>query len=125
MRWLAVLVLAIIPAAVHADKVFRKSDNVIWDCAKDDVVRIKQSKGAFGFIGECKQITVNGGKNVLSIASVGKLVVDGKQNLAEIEKVESIAVSGAKNQVTWKKALKGDKPKVSTDGRGNQVEKKK
>ena len=123
MRWLTVVV-ALAPVIAHADKVFKKADNETWDCSKDPVVRIAQDKGTFGFLGECKRITVAGKKNVLSIASATKVIVGGNANLVQIEAVDSIAVSGRNNQVTWSKAKKGDKPKI-TKGRGNSVEHKK
>jgi hypothetical protein len=129
MKWLPALVLVVIPflgpALGHADKVFKKAENETWDCANDPVVRISQDKGTFGFIGDCKRITVSGGNNVLSIVSVGKLVVGGKTNMVEAEKVDSISVSGSSNQVRWKEALNGDKPKITKGGRGNRVEQKK
>ena len=124
MKWMVATLVALVPVAGHADKLFKKATNETWDCAKDAVVRINQSKGTFGFLGECKRITVSGSKNVLSVASVGKLVVGGRDNLVQVEEVDSIAVSGRSNQVTWTKAKKGDKPKV-TKGQGNRVDKKK
>ena len=123
MRRIAFLI-ALVPAIAHADKVFKKAENETWDCAKDPKVRITQDKGTFGFLGECKSITVVGKKNVLSIASTTKVVVGGSGNLVQIEEVGTIAVSGKNNQVTWVKAKSGDKPKI-TKGRGNSVEQKK
>jgi hypothetical protein len=120
---LLVLVVVLAPALAHAEKVFKKAENETWDCATDPVVRISQDKGTFGFLGECKRITVNGKKNVLSIASVGKVVVGGTGNLVLIEEVDTIAVSGKANQVTWSKAKKGDAPKITKSAR-NSVEKK-
>jgi hypothetical protein len=125
MKWLPMLVLSLTPVFGHADKVFKKAENETWDCTNDPVVRINQDKGTFGFIGDCKRITVSGGRNVLSIVSVGKLVVGGKTNMVEAEKVDSISVSGSSNQVSWKEALNGDKPKITKGGRGNRVEQKK
>jgi hypothetical protein len=121
---LLVLVILLLPAIAHAEKVFKKAENETWDCAKDPVVRIAQDKGTFGFLGECKRITVTGKKNVLSIASVTKVVVGGSGNLVQIEEAGTIAVSGKNNQITWTKAKTGDKPKI-TKGRGNTVEQKK
>jgi Protein of unknown function (DUF3060) len=119
-----VLVVALAPAVVHAEKVFKKATNETWDCATDPVVRISQDKGTFGFLGECKRITVSGKKNVVSIASSAKLVVSGTGNFVQVDEVNTIAVSGRGNQITWAKAKSGDAPKI-TKGRGNTVEKKK
>ncbi|MGE0550493.1 MAG: DUF3060 domain-containing protein [Kofleriaceae bacterium] len=123
MRSLAVLIIALVPAIGHADKVFKKTAGDTWDCENDPVVRITGDSGTFGFLGPCKRITVRGNKNVLSIISVGKLVVGGKANVAEIEEVDAIVVTGAGNQITWKKPIKGDKPKITKSGR-NRVEQK-
>jgi hypothetical protein len=111
------------PAAAHAERVFKKASNETWDCAKDPVVRIAQDKGTFGFLGECKRITVTGKKNVLSIASTQKVVVGGRSNFVQIDAVGTIAVSGRGNQITWGKATSGDKPKINK-GAGNTVDKK-
>jgi hypothetical protein len=118
------LVLVLAPAIAHAEKVFKKSESETWDCATDPVVRISQDKGTFGFLGECKRITVSGKKNVVSVASAAKLVVSGTGNFIQIDEVNTIAVSGRGNQITWAKAKTGDKPKI-TKGRGNTVEQKK
>jgi hypothetical protein len=120
---LAVAMIVAAPAIASAEKIFRKAENETWDCAKDANVRIAQDKVTFGFLGECKRITVSGKKNVLSIASAKKIVVGGTSNMVLIEEVDTIAVSGRGNQVTWGKAKTGDKPKI-TKGRGNTVEKK-
>jgi hypothetical protein len=125
MKWLAfALVLALAPAVAHGEKVFKKATNETWDCATDPVVRISQDKGTFGFLGECKRITVSGKKNVVSIASATKLVVSGTGNFVQIEEAGTIAVSGKGNQISWAKAKTGDKPKI-TKGRGNTVDQKK
>lgn len=118
------LVLALAPTVAHGEKVFKKGTNETWDCATDPVVRISQDKGTFGFLGECKRITVSGKKNVVSIASATKVVVSGTGNFVQIEEAGTIAVSGKGNQITWAKAKTGDKPKI-TKGRGNTVEQKK
>ena len=121
MRTLLVLALVAVPALARADKTFNKGKGETWDCAKDPVVRINMSKGTFGFIGECKRISVNGGKNVLSVASVGKIAINGADNMVDLEEVDAIIVNGARNHVSWQKAKTGDKPKVTKSGAGNQV----
>jgi len=123
MRSIALLIL-LAPALGHAEKVFKKATNETWDCATEPVVRIAQDKGTFGFLGECKRITVIGKKNVVTIASATKLVVGGSGNLVLIEEAGTIAVSGKNNQITWTKAKTGDTPKI-TKGKGNKVDKKK
>ena len=120
------LVVALIPYAAHAEKVFKnkKATSDTWDCATDPVVRISQDKGTVGLLGECKRVTVSGKKNVVTIQSSTKLVVSGTGNLVQVDDVSTIAVSGRGNQVTWAKALTGDKPKI-TKGKGNTVDQQK
>ena len=121
------LVLALVPATVHAEKVFKAkkaSANETWDCATDPNVRISEDKGTFGLLGECKRVTVTGKKNVVTIQSSTKLAVSGTGNLVQVEDVGTITVSGRANSVTWEKAKTGDKPKV-TKGKGNTVDQKK
>lgn len=122
--WQLALVLALVPSAVHAEKVFKKATNETWDCATDPVVRISQDKGTFGLLGECKRVTVSGKKNVVTIMSTTKLAVSGTGNLVQVDDVGTIAVSGKGNQITWAKAKTGDKPKI-TKGKGNTVDQKK
>jgi len=114
-----------IPAVAAADKTFAKGTGETWDCAKDPVVTIKTSKGTFGFLGECKRITVGGTKNAVSVATVGKLIVNGSDNRVDVEQVDAIAVGGTRNTVTWKKAGSGDKPKITPGSKTNKVEQAK
>jgi hypothetical protein len=53
-----------------------RAENETWDCATDPVVRISQDKGTFGFLGECKRITVSGKKNVLRVGVQGGRLAD-------------------------------------------------
>src|SRR3954467_12969172 len=98
------LLLALTPAVAASDKTFTKGTGDTWDCAKDAVVTIKTAKGTYGFLGECKRITVTGAKNAVSIATVGKLVVTGADNVVDVDQVDTILANGAKNKITWKKA---------------------
>lgn len=116
------IALALLPAAARAEKTFSKGTSDTWDCAKDAVVTIKVSNGTYGFLGDCKRITVSGGKNAVSVATVGKLVVTGSDNRVDVEQVDSIAVGGARNTVHWKRAGKADKPKLSVHGKTNRAE---
>jgi hypothetical protein len=120
-----VLLVALVPAVAFADKTFTKGTGDTWDCAKDAVVNIKTAKGTYGFLGECKRIAIAGGKNAVSIATVGKLVVSGSDNVIDIEQVDAIVVTGARNKVTWKSASTGDKPKITAGSKTNHVEKAK
>ena len=115
------LVLALCHGVAGADKTFTKGTGETWDCAKDAVVTIKTAKGTYGFLGECKRISIAAGKNAVSIASVAKLVVGGSDNVVDVEQVDAITVTGVKNTVTWKKALTADKPKISAGSKTNHV----
>lgn len=119
------LVILLAPALAAADKTFTKGAGETWDCAKDAVVTIKTSKGTYGFLGECKRITVGGGKNAVSVATVGKLIVNGSDNRVDVEQVDAIVVGGTRNTVTWKKAGSGDKPKITPGSKTNHVEQSK
>jgi DUF3060 family protein len=115
------IAFALTSGVAVADKTFSKGEGETWDCATDPVVTIKTSKATYGFHGECKRITIVGSKNVVSIATVGKLVVGGSENLVDTETVDSIAVNGTKNNVTWKHAGTGDKPKITPGSKTNHV----
>lgn len=119
------MVVALIPGVALADKTFSKGTGETWDCAKDAVVNIKTSKGTYGFHGECKKISISGGKNAVSIESVGKLLVSGADNLIDVETLDTVVVSGRKNKVTFKKAAKGDKPNVKVSNKTSKVEQAK
>lgn len=115
------LLLVLVPAVAFADKTFSKGTGETWDCAKDAVVTIKTSKGTYGLHGECKRISISGGKNAISIETVAKLSVSGSGNSVEVEQVDAITVNGSSNTVTWKKAGTGDKPKVTIGNKSSKV----
>jgi hypothetical protein len=115
------IVLALCGSTAFAEKRFTKGTGETWDCAKDPVVTIKTAKGTYGFLGECKRVTIAAGKNAVSISSVGKLLVAGSDNVIDVEQVDAVTVTGARNQVTWKKAINGDKPKISAGAKSNHV----
>lgn len=115
------LVLALLPAAAHADKTFSKGTGETWDCAKEAIVTIKTSKATFGLLGECKRVTVTGGKNAVSVMTTAKLVVSGADNRVDVEQVDAIVVGGARNTVMWKRAGSGDKPKITPGAKSNKV----
>lgn len=69
--------------------------NVVVD-ANDSVITLR---------GQCNEVEVNGGSNTITI-----------------DVVASIVLNSADNVVRWKKAAKGDKPKVVDESSGNKVE---
>jgi len=121
----ALVALLLLPAVARADKTFAKGPGETWDCAKDAVVTIRTSKATFGLFGECKRVTITGGKNAVSVVTTAKLVVTGSDNMVDVEQVDTIAVGGARNTVTWKHAGRGDKPKITPGAKSNKVEQAK
>ena len=118
-------VLASVPAVAMADKTFTKGTGETWDCTKDPVVTIKTAKGTYGFLGECKRVTITGSKNAVSIATTAKLIVSGSDNLIDADQVDAIVVNGAKNKVTWKKTGTSGKPKVTLGNKSSHVDEAK
>jgi len=49
------------------------------------------------------------------------LKVDGSTNTVTVDSVASIVLNSADNTIRWKKAAKGDKPKVVDRSTGNKV----
>lgn len=70
-------------------------NNVVVD-ANDSVITLR---------GQCNEVQVNGSSNAITI-----------------DVVASIVLNSADNAVRWKKAAKGDKPKVVDKSTGNKVE---
>ena len=110
---------ALTPALAHADKDLQKGS--AWNCKKDPVVHIVNGDGKYTFTGECKTISVSGGENTLTIASVETLDVGGAENTITVGMVGTINVAGNDNKITWKKALTGDKPTTKGSGEKNMI----
>jgi hypothetical protein len=119
------LIVVLVAGVARADKTFTKGTGETWDCSKDAVVTIRTSKGTYGLFGECKRITITGGKNAVSVSQTGKLAVSGSDNMVDVDQVDAITVSGARNKITWKKAGTGDKPKITAGSKTNKVAKAK
>lgn len=87
-----------------------------------EVLVIKESKNAQVFNAEDQDVTVNGNNNKVTIkGTCHALSISGDDNAVEVAAVASIAVSGAGNQVSWGKAVDGEKPQVTNLGKNNQV----
>src|ERR1041385_6073149 len=114
--------IALAPALAGADKTFTSAKNAAWDCAKEPTVHIMHGDGSYTFKGACKLISIQGGQNKLMIESVDLLSITGGSNVIEVGTVETIKIIGAKNQLTWKKAKSGDKPRISAIGAENKLE---
>jgi hypothetical protein len=78
---------------------------------------------------ECQpneDVFIDGASNTVTLTGpCRELQVDGANNKVTAEIIGSVSIEGANNLVTWKKALSGKKPKVTTDGAGNTVKQAK
>lgn len=124
MKMLAALLLALTPTLAHADKTILTGKGVMWDCATDPVVYINHGNGHYKLSGACKSITLNGGKNTLTIESVETLAVNGGFNTITIGILDSVSINGSDNKITYK-AAKSDKVKTDTLGADNTIEQRK
>lgn len=59
----------------------------------------------------------------MTIADVQTLNVNGATNKIVVTDIGAININGVKNKISWKKAKKGKKPAVATNGKGNAVAK--
>lgn len=73
-------------------------------CSPKTEVNISGSDNDITLTGECKRVSVN-----------------GSTNKVKVEAVATIDVTGSENQVTWKRAVGGKKPKVNRTGHDNKV----
>lgn len=93
----------------------------VIDCAKKPTWSTADGGGSFKFVGKCTKISVAGGDNNLYIDSVDTLDVAGAENNIYVGAVGTISVGGADNKITWKKALKGDKPTLKGQPKMNAI----
>jgi len=124
MKRLAIM-LALVPATAHADKIFADGQGGTHDCADDPVVEINHGKGVYTFKGACTSINLNGGESKVTIAKVESINVNGASNKITIGELGELLVNGDKNSITWKKAITGTKPNVIANGKSNKISKVK
>ena len=74
------------------------------NCNGNNVV-IDANDSVLTLLGECNEVEVNGASNSITI-----------------DVVASIVVNSADNVVRWKKAAKGDKPRIVDESKGNTIE---
>jgi hypothetical protein len=118
---LGALVL-LVPTAALADKSFTTEKAATWDCTKDATVVINHGNGKYTFKGPCKDITVNGGHNTLTIETVTALTVNGSSNTITADSLDSATFTGSENKLTWKKSgSAGGKPEVTSLGQNNTI----
>ncbi|MEO6776338.1 MAG: DUF3060 domain-containing protein [Kofleriaceae bacterium] len=118
----AILVGSAFGALAWADKSFTGDKTATWDCAKDATVTIMHGNGKYTFKGACKDITVNGGHNALTIEHVATLTLNGSSNKVAAGNLDAVNITGSDNKVTWKRSGgTGGKPTVSTLGQNNAI----
>lgn len=120
VKQFVVLLVAITPMIVHADKQFTQGKGGTWDCTKDPVVSINHGQGSYKLSGKCKTVSINGGENKLTIESVDTLNVLGGSNAVTIGTADAINVTGSDNKITYK-AAKSDKVKTQSMGNNNTI----
>jgi hypothetical protein len=136
MRGLAIVLLLLVCAPATAETTLTKGG--AHDCGKAPAVKITTGKGTYRFKGKCTQISVNGGKNkvtvewadkvhvggsdnTLTIGGADDLDVGGSGNTVNIDTIGTIDVGGKRNKIRWKKAKSGDQPKVTDHAAGNTI----
>jgi len=119
---IAVLATCSFATLASADKAFTAEKTATWDCAKDATVTITHGNGKYTFKGACKDITVNGGHNALTIENATTLTVNGSSNTITADNVDTVTLTGSDNKVTYKKSGgAGGKPTVSSLGQNNAI----
>lgn len=119
----AVLLLVLAPLTAFADKNFEQGTGATFDCGEDPVVNVNHGGGEYTFTGACSEVNLNGGQLKVTIADVATLNLNGAMNKIALTEIGAIHINGTKNKVSWKKAKKGKKPAVSTNGKGNAITK--
>lgn len=68
------------------------------------------------------EVEINGSDNTVTLTGDCKSInVSGANNKVKAEGVAAIDVTGSGNEVTWKRAVGGKKPKVNRSGVNNKV----
>ena len=69
-----------------------------------------------------RSVVVDANDSVITLrGECNELKVDGSSNTITVDSVASIVLNSADNTIRWKKAAKGDKPKVVDRSTGNKV----
>lgn len=95
--------------------------SVTHDCASDPALSVTGSGNQVTVTGACNLVDVMGSGNEVTIESSTKVQVTGSSNKVHVDASDRISLTGSSNQLTWKKGIKGKKPKVSRTGVGNTV----
>lgn len=93
--------------------------------ATKDVLVIKESHATQTIDAAGRDVTVNGSHDRLTITGeCHALTVSGGDNVVTVAAVSSISLVGGDNRVTWSKAVGGEKPQITDQGKGNTVSNK-
>ena len=112
-------VLVLLPASAPAGE---PSTPAVAPERGKEVLVIKDSKDAQTFNAEGQDVTVNGSHNHVTIkGSCHALTVSGDANAVSLEGVSSISVTGEGNEISWSKAVDGERPQITDLGKSNRV----
>lgn len=114
------LTLATTPAFADPE-IDAAGTSVTHDCASDPEFSVTGSGNQVTVTGACKAVDVMGSGNEVTIEISTKVSVTGSGNKVHVDAADRISLTGSSNQLTWKKGIKGKKPKVSRTGVGNTV----
>lgn len=122
MKLILGLVL-LIPLAASA-KSYNSERDVTHDCAKDAEVNINVSAATFKIVGKCKDVSITGSNNKVTIESVEDLDVHGS-NTVGATAVDDISASGSKNEISYKQPATKKQTRVKSSGFKNKIERVK
>ncbi len=122
---LIALALIALPATSRAEhKVQGNEQFLTHDCADDATLTIVGSQNFVTVSGACKQITVIGAENHLTIGSSLAVSVPGRQNWLKIDATDSIHASGTQNWIEYRRSVTPNKrTAVSSTGHENVIRK--
>lgn len=73
------------------------------------------------YTGKCEALGLLGNNIKVKVESVRTISVSGNENSATVDAADQIFVTGNDNKVTYKKGIKGAKPKISNSGNRNSI----
>ena len=86
------------------------------------VLVIHDSKDAQTFNAEGQDVTVQGSHNKITVTGTcHALTITGDANAVTLETVSSISITGEGNEVHWSKAMDGERPQVTDQGKSNRI----
>ena len=108
----------LLPATLSADP----TEPAVPPAHGKAVLVIHDSKDAQTFNAEGQDVTVNGSHNKVTITGTcHALTISGDANAVTVESVSSISITGAGNEVSWSKAVDGERPQVTDQGKTNRI----